>query len=110
MSWKSFERRLAKAFQEERTPLSGGNSKMTRSDTLSDKIFFEAKQRAKFFVWSLWEEVKELAYKEAKTPVLALHQKKKKGYLLVVHTSHLDEFVDYYLHVRKTINGEGMNQ
>jgi len=96
MRWKNFERRLAKNFNTERTPLSGGNSKITRSDSLDKELFIEAKQRKKLWVWSLWEETKEQAKAEHKIPVLGLHQTRKKGWLIVVHSDDLDSFIERY--------------
>jgi hypothetical protein len=93
-TWKGVEGRLAKIFDTTRTPLSGGNSKMTRSDTLHKDIFFEVKHRKKHTTWSLWNETATLAKKENKIPVIALHEKGKHGYLLVVNTRHLKEFIE----------------
>lgn len=41
--WKAVEGELAKMFGSTRTPLSGGNSKHTRSDTLHKRYFVEIK-------------------------------------------------------------------
>lgn len=41
--WKAFERRVARAFGCERTPLSGGSSRHTRSDTLHPTLYIECK-------------------------------------------------------------------
>ena len=59
----------------ERTPLSGGNSKITRSDVIHDELFIECKLKKKHAVISLWDETKKLAEKEGKTPVVALCEK-----------------------------------
>jgi hypothetical protein len=83
-TWKAGERRVAAVFGTERTPLSGGNSKHTRSDTLHDKLFIEIKMRARQAVWTLFRETEVLARKEDKIPVLALQEKHKPGFLLVM--------------------------
>jgi len=41
--WKSVEGEIARWFGSTRTPLSGGNSKHTRSDTLDKRFFVECK-------------------------------------------------------------------
>ena len=88
-TWKSFERQVAAFFGTERTPLSGGNSKITRSDTLHQSLFIECKQREFMAVWGLWEATKAMADKEHKVPVLALKQNHKPGFLLCVHANDL---------------------
>lgn len=42
-TWKAFERRVAKILGTVRTPLSGGNSRHTRSDTLHEDLYVEVK-------------------------------------------------------------------
>ncbi len=42
-TWKNHEKAVARLFGSERTPLSGGNGRITRSDTLCPWIFFELK-------------------------------------------------------------------
>jgi len=95
-SWKVLERRIARVFKSERTPLSGGNGKITRSDTLSKDFFIEIKQRKKFSLWTLWKEVEKQARVENKTPVIGLQEKYKKGFLVVIHSDYLDEFIKKY--------------
>ena len=54
-TWKSRERKVAKYFNTHRTPLSGGSSRHTRSDSLHDSLFVECKLRKKHSVISLWD-------------------------------------------------------
>lgn len=89
-AWKAFERRVARFFKTERNALSGGNSKVTRSDTLHPKLFIECKQRQKFAAVSLWDETKQLANKEGKTPVVCLSEKNRSGFWILVHS---DDFL-----------------
>ena len=53
-TWKQRESNVANFFQGQRTPLSGGNSKITRSDVIHDELFIECKLKKKtcsnFFV------------------------------------------------------------
>jgi len=87
--WKSIERRVGKLFGVERTPLSGGNSKITRSDTLHTRLFIEIKAKAKHSVITLWDATKELALKEQKTPVVILAEKGRPGVWIIVHSKDL---------------------
>lgn len=88
-TWKSVERKIATYFGTRRTPLSGGNSGHTRSDTLHPRLFVETKYRKVFSVLNLWREVKILAKKENKTPVVCLSEKGKPGFWLLIHSSNL---------------------
>lgn len=90
VAWKAIERRVAAFFGASgRTPLSGGNSGHTRSDTLSDALFIEVKQRKRHAAVKLWDEVKALAKKENKIPVVALSVKNRPGFWVMVHSSDL---------------------
>jgi hypothetical protein len=88
-SWKSFERRVARFFNTERNALSGGNSKLTRSDTLHPDLFIECKQRKRFAVIRLWDETHKLAQRESKTPVICLSEKNRPGFWILVHSDDL---------------------
>lgn len=82
-TWKSRERQAARLFGSERTPLSGGNSKITRSDSLHDELFVEVKLRQRHAVYSLFRGVERLAAAENKTAVVVLAEKGKPGFLVV---------------------------
>lgn len=88
-SWKAFERRVAAFFHTERNALSGGNSKITRSDTLHPVLFIECKQRQRHTAVALWDETKALADAEGKTPVVCLSEKNRPGFWIVVHSEDL---------------------
>ena len=88
-TWKKRESNVANFFQGERTPLSGGNSKITRSDVIHDELFVECKLKKKHAVISLWDKTKKLAEKEGKTPVVALCEKERPGFWIMVHSSDL---------------------
>ena len=88
--WKQFERRVARFFGAGRTPLSGGNSGHTRSDSLHPDLFIECKQRKSSATVKLFRETETLAKKENKTPVVALQQTNDtKGWLLVCRPKDL---------------------
>ena len=88
-NWKGFERIVAKFFGTERTPLSGGNSKHTRSDTLHEDLFIECKKRKSMAVVKLYDETHKLARKEGKFPVVAITETGRRGWLLVIDPKDL---------------------
>lgn len=88
-AWKQFERRVAAFFQTTRNALSGGNSKLTRSDSLHATLFIECKQRKKHSAVSLWDETKNLASAEKKIPVVVLSEKNRQGFWVLVHSTDL---------------------
>ena len=91
-TWKKAERRIARLFGAERNALSGGNGKVSRSDTDHPHLFIEAKLRAKSPTWNLFLATQQLARKEGKLPVLALLRKGSPGALLVIHQDDLVRF------------------
>jgi len=91
--WKTFERRIARSVGTERTPLSGGGSKHTRSDTLHDTLYIEAKCRARHSIFTWWRQCVGNAIIEHKTPILALHEKSHVGALAVMEWKY---FVHLY--------------
>lgn len=89
-TWKSKEAAVARFFGAKgRTPLSGGNSGHTRSDTLHDHLFIEQKHRVRHAIISLWDRVKSLALKEKKIPVVTLSVKGRPGFWIMVYSSDL---------------------
>lgn len=102
-SWKAFERRVARFFGcQDRNPLSGINSKHTASDTLHDTLFIECKQRKKHAVVRLWDKCKPLAKEENKIPVVALSEKGRPGFWILVHSSDLTAVANQRIAVRKS--------
>ncbi len=85
-AWKQRERQVAKYFGGQRTPLSGGNGKITRADVIHDTLFVECKLRKKHTAITLWDETNEMAKKEKKTPVIALCEKGRPGFWVMVHS------------------------
>ena len=88
-AWKKRERDVAGFFDGKRTALSGVNGKITRADVMHDKLFIECKLRAKHTVVSLWDDTAKLAKEEEKTPVIALCEKNRPGFWVMVHSSDL---------------------
>ena len=89
-TWKQRERQVAEFFGTKRTPLSGGNSGHTRSDTLHPRLFVEQKLRAKHAVVSLWDSTRNFAKKESKVPVVTLAEKGRPGFWIMVHASDFE--------------------
>jgi hypothetical protein len=83
-TWKRRERQVARDFGARRTPLSGGNSAHTRADTLHDELYIEVKARAQHAACRLYDQTRVLARAEGKTPVVALAENNRSGYLLVL--------------------------
>ena len=69
-TWKAGETRIARLFDTERTPLSGGNSRHTRSDSLSKILFIEVKHRKKYPLEKLVNKTFVEAKMESKIPLL----------------------------------------
>lgn len=88
-TWKAIERKVASFFGSKRTPLSGGNSGHTRSDSLHDRLFIETKYRKKHSAVQLWRKTAALAHIEGKIPVVALAEKGSRGFWLVIHSEDL---------------------
>jgi len=88
-TWKRYEQEAAAYFGTTRTPLSGGNSKHTQSDTLHDVVFVEVKGRKKHAAVTLWDDTKTKATKEGKIPVVVLVEQGRPGFWVMVHSSDL---------------------
>jgi len=88
-TWKTIERKIARFFGAERNPLSGGNGKQSRSDSLSDKLFIETKYRVNHSAITLWRKTALLATKEYKIPVVCLAEKHRHGFWVLCHSDDL---------------------
>jgi len=69
--WKAVENSIAKMFGSTRTPLSGGNSKHTRSDTLDKRFFVELKHGES-------------------SMIKTMHKIHKKGYCTILESDNID--------------------
>jgi hypothetical protein len=90
-TWKRAEERVAATFGARRQPLSGasGRDDLTASDSTHPTLFIESKLRARHGARTLHDETRRLATEEGKTPVLALFDKSRPGFLVVVHSDDL---------------------
>ena len=103
-TWKNIERKIASFFGSERTPLSGGNSKITRSDSLHDLLFIETKYRVRHSAVTLWRDTKGKADVENKIPVVCLSEKGKQGFWVMCHSGDLTAIANQRLIARKVNN------
>lgn len=88
-TWKNIERKIARFFGSDRTPLSGSNSKHSQSDSLHPILYIETKYRVAHSAITLWRDTAEKAKAEEKIPVVALAEKNKQGFWVLVHSSDL---------------------
>lgn len=91
-TWKQFERYVAGIFSSTRNALSGGNSKMTRSDSLHPYLFISCKYTKSNHLGlrKLVAEEREKAAVENKTAICVLGELGDKSNALVV--VHLKDF------------------
>jgi hypothetical protein len=87
-TWQLFESRVAAFFGCRRAVLSGssGRDDATCSDSTHPTLFVECKLREKHAARTLHDATRALARKEGKTPVLALADKGRPGFLICVHS------------------------
>ena len=88
-TWKQGESRFAKIFGTVRNALSGGNSKMTRSDSIHPELFLSSKHGKRHAIWTLYDEEKPKAVKENKIPVIGIHRMNSPGILIVIHSDDI---------------------
>jgi len=93
-TWKRFELTVARFFGSERNPLSGGNSKHTRSDTLHKDLYIECKYRtAGSALDTLFADTDIKAVVEHKVPIVCTKKRGQSGFLITIHS---DDFA--YIH------------
>ena len=88
-TWKKGEQRIAKIFGTFRTPLSGGNSRHTKSDTLHKKLFIEVKHRKSFPQGKLWDKILEEAKEENKIPLAVFIKKNHQDPIIMCKLSDI---------------------
>lgn len=92
-TWKAFERVVARFFGSTRTALSGGNSKITRSDSLHPDLYIECKYRATNALHTLYKDSEKKAGLEKKIPVICTKAKGDKGFLITIHSDYFEQFM-----------------
>ena len=94
-SWKAFERYVASIFSTVRTPLSGGNGKVTRSDSFHSALFISCKytQANHKQLRDLVAEERKKAFVEKKTAVCIIGQAgDRSNSIVVIHLKDLPQF------------------
>jgi len=94
-TWKNRERDSCRFFGTERNPLSGGNGKHSRSDSLHEFLFIEHKHRKNQAVINLFLETEKLAKLEDKLPVVTLSQHGVRGFFVMCRAEDLQELANY---------------
>lgn len=92
--WKQFERWIASLFTTTRNSLSGGNSKMTRSDSLHPDLFISCKYTRSNHkqLRELLAEERQKARAEDKTAVLAIGEfNDRANTFLVIHVQDFEQ-------------------
>ena len=87
-NWKGSEREVAKAFDTTRAPVCNN---LTHSDTFHLSCYIEVKKRKRFWIWGLFEDTKKKALAEKKIPIVAIKQKGKKGFLILLRPEDIKE-------------------
>lgn len=100
-TWKSIERLVANTFGSTRNPLSGQNSKHTRSDSLHSSLFIETKYRKSSAMGALYRDTAAKALKENKVPIICTRDYGESGFLVTIHIDDLkailgDRFDEYF--------------
>jgi len=106
--WKVFERLVAKHFGTHRTPLSGGNSRHSRSDSLHKDFFISCKYGQASAIHTLYDEENPKAVHEDKIPVLCLKRARSPHFLIAFLSEDMVEVSIKFLRSKgyKITNGK----
>lgn len=105
--WKNFERFVSTIFQTTRNALSGGNSKLTRSDSLHSRLFLSCKYTRHNYktLRSLLKCEREKAETEQKIAVCVIGEFDDRANAFVaIHIKDLHPFVKAIENGEVTIN------
>ena len=95
--WKAFERYISGIFRTTRNALSGGNSKITRSDSLHPKLFISCKYTRNNHktLRTLVSEERDKATKEGKTAVCVIGEfDDRANAIVVIHLKDIHTFCE----------------
>lgn len=85
-AWKKLERAVARFFGTERTgPMQSKNA----SDINHDLIHCQCKHAKRHAILTVWNAAKKEADKTGKIPCVAIKQKGRHGFWLMMHSSDL---------------------
>lgn len=95
-AWQKVEGRIAARFGAKRSVGSGsmGRDDFSESDSTHPNLFIECKMREKHSAVSLYDDTAKKAKKEKKTPVVALAEKNRPGFWVLVHIDNLKAVAD----------------
>lgn len=93
--FKRAERRVARMLRTRRTPLSGGNSRHTRSDTLHPKLYVEVKLAKDPPLWDEMLALRRRAARQDRRPLILLTHPDAGTRLALMD---LDDLVELALH------------
>ena len=96
-TWKKRERQVAAFFGSHRTPLSGGNGRQTRSDSLHPILFIEQKHRRSHAVLRVWDQARDRAKAEGKVPVVTLTESGREGFWILLHCDDAEDVLGQVL-------------
>lgn len=105
--WKNFERFVSTIFQTTRNALSGGNSKLTRSDSLHPRLFLSCKYTRHNYktLRSLLKCERDKAQKEHKLAVCVIGEFDDRANAFVaIHIKDLHPFVKAIQDGEVTVN------
>lgn len=94
-TWKQGEARIAKIFNTNRTPLSGGSSRHTRSDTLHKDLFIEVKHHKVIPGEGTMKITNDLAKLENKIPLCVFIKKGSSEPLLLCKLKDIKKITSY---------------
>ncbi|GAF67681.1 unnamed protein product [marine sediment metagenome] len=95
-TWKRAERLAARFYGTERLPGSGAWRRITKSDTMHERLYIEVKLRdhwPKTGVWPIFRDAAEKAKAEGKVPVVVMREKGSSLVLHVVAQGDIDTLV-----------------
>ena len=98
-TWQKLEGRAAQFFGAARRVLSGSSNRqdIDGDDATHPVLFIEAKLREKHSAVGIWDKAAKGAKKSKKVPVVALAEKNRPGFWLLIHNEDLMFVVAQYL-------------
>jgi hypothetical protein len=98
-TWQRFEGRAAAFFGVARRVLSGSANRadIDGDDATHPRLYIEAKLRQAHSACRIWDKAAKGAKKSKKVPVVALAEKNRPGFWLLIHNEDLMFVVAQYL-------------
>jgi hypothetical protein len=86
-AWKAFERAVAAFFGCSRT---GPMQEKDANDIDHPHLHCQCKHGKRFAILTIWDAAKKIADRDGKIPIVAIKQKGRHGFWLMVHSSDLN--------------------